>query len=392
MPNSVCSCEELLLSCEQLLAHLRFQYLHALQASESLVNILAMENDTTHNLTHFVLNTGAKIPSVGLGTWQTKGDICRAAVRTALEVGYRHVDCAHLYGNEVEVGQALAEALGGGLPGLRREALFVTSKLLCTTNTPKRVEAAVEVSLKNLTLSYLDLYLIHWPDTSSLGDATDPPHKQGKPSPRIKETWRAMERLVEKGLVRAIGVSNFSISQIEELLSFAKIVPAVNQVELHPFWRQDDLLKFCHAKGIHMSAHTPLGLPGSSLRSTQDHCSSGEHESTVALMRSRSGHAPMLKTSVVETIAERVHKTPAQVVLRWAIQRGTSVLPRSLHPERIKLNFNILNWSLSDSDWNEINSMEPQLPLIDSQSSHHSEDGPVPLQAVEEMDDNEPTD
>lgn len=349
-----------------------------------------MKDTTAH---HFVLNTGAPIPAVGLGTWQTGGDVCRAAVRTALEVGYRHLDCAHLYGNEVEVGQALSEALAGGLPGLQREDLFITSKLLFATNAPKRIEAAIQVSLKSLNLSYLDLYLLHWPVSVNVGDATDPPYKQGKPSPRIKEAWQAMERLVENGLVRAIGVSNFNILQVEELLSFAKIVPAVNQVELHPFWRQDELVKFCQSKHIHVSAHTPLGVPGSNLKNMQDDASAGEHELLspslpIVFTRSYSGHAPMLKMSAVEVIAERLHKTSAQVILRWGIQRGTSVLPRSLHPDRIKSNFDILSWSLLEEDWNEINLMGPQLRLIDSRNNLLSPNGP--LQSVKEIEDNDP--
>jgi diketogulonate reductase-like aldo/keto reductase len=187
---------------------------------------------------YFTLNTGARIPAVGLGTWQADGASCQAAVATALEVGYRHLDCAHLYGNETDVGQALSEALNGGVPGLKREDVFVTSKLWCTTNTPKRIGRAVEISLKNLGLQYLDLYLMHWPVFSPLGDATDPPSHRSeelmKPPPRRMEaTWRAMEELVRKGLVRAIGLSNFNIAQMEEILSYAKIVPAVNQVGRH---------------------------------------------------------------------------------------------------------------------------------------------------------------
>lgn len=342
---------------------------------------------------HFVLNTGAQIPAVGLGTWQTGGDVCRAAVRTALDVGYRHLDCAHLYGNEVEVGQALAEALDGGLPGLRREDLFITSKLLFATNAPKRIESAIQFSLKSLNLSYLDLYLLHWPVNANVGDATDPPFKKGKPSPRIQEAWQAMEGLVERGLVRAIGVSNFDILQVEELLSFANIVPAVNQLELHPFWRQDELVKYCQSKNIHVSAHTPLGVPGSNLRHMEDDANAGEHELLspslpVVFTRSPSGHAPMLKTSSVEVVAERLQKTSAQVILKWGLQRGTSVLPRSLHPDRIKSNFDILSWSLLEEDWNELNTIAPQLRLLDSRNSFLSASGP--LQSVKEIDDTEP--
>jgi len=180
---------------------------------------------------YFVLNTGAKIPAIGLGTWQSDGDLCVQAVKTALSVGYRHIDCAHLYGNEVEVGEALTKAFNGSL---KREDVFLTSKLYCTMNSLNKIDNYVKVSLKNLGVSYLDLYLMHWPESSAFGDATDPPSKSGSQHRqflnRLKKAWKAMEGLVELGLVRAIGVSNFNSQQIKELLKFAKIVPAVNQV------------------------------------------------------------------------------------------------------------------------------------------------------------------
>lgn len=186
---------------------------------------------------YFVLNTGARIPAIGLGTWQSAGDVCVEAIRTALKAGYRHIDCAHLYGNEIEVGEALAEAFGGGI---KREEVFLTSKLYCTMNSLKKIEDSVRVSLKSLGVSYLDLYLVHWPESLAYGDATDPPSKSGSEyrqfSHRLKPMWKAMEGLVETGLVRAIGVSNFGVQQIKELLQFAKIVPAVNQVSCTLFY------------------------------------------------------------------------------------------------------------------------------------------------------------
>lgn len=281
------------------------------------IYLKGMKGKTGSVRNYFTLNTGAKIPAIGLGTWQSGGDLCVEAVKTALSVGYRHIDCAHLYGNEIEVGEALAEAFKCSL---KREDVFLTSKLYCTMNSINRIENSVRVSLKNLGVTYLDLYLMHWPDSSAFGDATDPPSKSGSEYRqflnRLKTTWKAMEGLVGLGLVRAIGVSNFSVQQIKELLKFAKVVPAVNQVELHPFWRQGELVKFCQLKGIHVSAHTPLGVPTSGPGPSDSGSSGGEDEPgtpRISFRRSRSVHGPMLKLSVVSEIADRHKKTPEQV-------------------------------------------------------------------------------
>lgn len=258
------------------------------------------------------LNTGGLMPIFGLGTWDSPKGQVTEAVLEAIEAGYRHIDCARVYNNEKEVGEALRQAMAKGL--VKREDLFITSKLWNADHGPK-VAAAVDRSLADLGCGYLDLYLIHWPFSGPI-----------KPLPTLGETWQGMEKAYNDGKCRAIGLSNCSSKKIEEILRSAKVTPAVNQVELHPYLPQRDLIEFCRSKGIAVTAYSPLGSPG--------HYGKG-----------------VLADPSVTKIAKKLGRTPAQVLIRWAMERGTIVIPKSVHAEYIRSNLDVFDWELPAEDF-----------------------------------------
>ncbi len=263
-------------------------------------------------LTH---GSGA-IPAVGFGTLIRDPLVTKEATKTALEVGYRHFDCAERYRNEEAVGDAMQAALSAG--AIRREDVFVSTKLWNTNHRPERVKPAFDASRRRLKIDTVDCYLIHTPFAFKPGDELDPRDEHGQvvydSGVTLIETWQALERLVDDGHCKSIGVTDVTLDKLKEIVAAARIKPAVVQVELHPYLPQWDLLDFCREHGIVVQAGAPLAH-GMSPRIVDD--------------------------PVITRIAHRVHKTPAQVALAWAVQRGTAVLTTSTKPDRIRENFEI---------------------------------------------------
>jgi len=295
------------------------------------------------------LMTGDKLPAVGFGLWKVEKQASPTIVEEAARAGYRHFDCASDYGNEADVGQGLRQVLSGVC---KRDELWVTSKLWSTNHAPQHVRQACERSLRDLQLDYLDLYLIHFPIALEYvppetrypaGWFHDPDAAQPKMKPArvpIADTWRAMESLVEAGLVKNIGVCNFGVSLLRDMLSYASIPPAVLQVEMHPYLAQEKLLRFCGEQGIAVTAFSPLG----------------------ALSYFQIGMATedesVLNQPVVRAAAERHKKSPAQVVLRWGVQRGTAVIPKTSRPERLRENLAIFDFELTADEMKAITALD----------------------------------
>ena len=268
-------------------------------------------------MTRIPLSHGAgRIPALGFGTLIPDAAETITATRDALEAGFRHFDCAERYGNEREVGSALQAGLAAG--GIAREDIFVTTKLWNSNHRPERVEPAFQRSLDRLGLKYLDLYLIHTPFAFQPGDDHDPRDQSGNviydQGVTLLDTWKAMESLVDHGKCRAIGLSDISLDEVKPIYESARIKPAVVQVESHPYLPEMELLEFCKEKGIVFLAFAPLG----------------------------HGMKPgLLEDPVISAIAERIGKTPAQVLLAWAVQRGTALLTTPRSAARAKENFDI---------------------------------------------------
>ncbi len=255
------------------------------------------------------LATGSTIPTIGFGLWKIRDqDACIASVNAALAAGYRHLDTAQAYGNEAFVGQAVAAS------SIPRSELFITTKIKVENITLGNVAGSFEHSLAHLQTDYVDLLLLHFPVTL-----------------RRQSAWPKMEALYNSGQAKAIGVSNYTIKHLEELLAHCQIKPAVNQVELHVFLQQPDLIKYCHDHGIVVEAYSPLA------------------------------HGQGLDNPILAQIAAKHHKTPAQIMIRWCLEIGTVPLPKSEHPDRIASNFDVYDFSLDAADMGQIGSLESDL-------------------------------
>ncbi|KAK9442321.1 D-galacturonic acid reductase [Metarhizium brunneum] len=269
----------------------------------------------------FKLNTDAEIPAVGLGTWQSKPGEVQAAVSYALQNGYKLVDGAYCYGNEGEVGQGLREAFAAGV---KREDVFVVTKVWATYNT--RVAEGLEKSLQSLGLEYVDLLLIHWPVLlNPKGNDDKFPTLPDGSRDIIRdwnhvEAWKQMEQVFASGKAKAIGVCNYSKKYLEELLPHAKVVPAVNQIENHPSLPQQEIVDLCNEKGIHVMAYSPLGSTG----------------------------GPMMSAAPVVKLAEKKGVNPSTILLSYHVARGSTVLPKSVTPARIKANLEIVKLDADD--------------------------------------------
>src|SRR5271166_2093568 len=276
-----------------------------------------MTESSELRLTRMPLNHGGGlIPALGFGTLIPDPAVTITATRDALEAGFRHFDCAERYRNERQVGEALQAAFAAG--GIAREDIFVTTKLWNSNHRPERVRPAFEASLDRLGLDHLDLYLMHTPFAFQPGDDQDPRDANGNvlydKGVTLLDTWRALENLVDEGRCKAIGLSDVSLGQVKEIFDAARIKPAVVHVESHPYHPQWDLLDYCRKNRIVLQAFAALG---------------------------HSLEPKLLEDPVITAIAKRVNKTPAQVLLAWAIQRGTALLTTSKTPSRIKENFEV---------------------------------------------------
>ncbi|KAK4882821.1 hypothetical protein RN001_006140 [Aquatica leii] len=302
---------------------------------------------------HVTLNDGNQMPMIGLGTSRTFSSESIQAVKDAIDIGYRHFDCAFIYRNEKNIGVGLTAKIAEGV--VKREDLYITSKVWNTYHRPGIVETALRNSLKDLGLDYVDLYLIHWPTGYKEEEASNEP-----PGPKVPnfsdydyvDTWKAMEEIQKKGLAKSIGVSNFNKNQLERILEKAEILPVVNQIECHPYLNQNKLIKYCKSKNIQIVGYSPFASPGR--------------------FSSLPNYIKVFENPKIIEIANKYNKTPGQVILRWQIQRDVVVIPKSINKNRIKENFTIFDFHLSTEDISIIDGLNTnsRFVLLDGAKTH----------------------
>uniref|UniRef100_A0A914WIJ7 NADP-dependent oxidoreductase domain-containing protein n=1 Tax=Plectus sambesii TaxID=2011161 RepID=A0A914WIJ7_9BILA len=293
------------------------------------------------------LKSGEKIPVIGLGTWLSKPGEVAQALKIALKNGYRHIDCAHAYMNQDEIGQVLEEVIAQGT--VKREELFITSKIWNTFHSYEKTKEAVDIILQQLKLKYVDLLLIHWPMGFQEGGEIFPRTADGNhmhySDADYLDTWKALEEAVQAGKVKTIGLSNFNSQQIQRVIDHSHIQPAMLQIESHPYFQQTKLINFCKEKGIEVTAYSPLGNMATPFR--------------------KEGQANLLEDPVILEIAKHHNKSPAQVIIHWSIQRGVIVIPKSTSEHRLKENFDVFDFELSKDEMAKMAGIDRNWRILD---------------------------
>lgn len=305
-----------------------------LHTTTTRISIVFYFTKTSFFMKTLTFKNGDQMPLLGLGTWKSAPGEVYQAIREAIRIGYRHFDCAAIYSNEKEVGQALADAQKAG--EVTREELWITSKLWNSAHRKADVLPALHQTLSDLQLPYLDLYLVHWPVVLQPGvgfpkTVEEFDTLEGVP---LHETWGQMEVALEKGLVRHIGVSNFNITRLKEISDGARHLPEMNQCEMHPFLPQQKLVDYCHSQSIHMTAYSPFGSPDRATKSPDE--------------------PSLFENQVIREVAQRHQATPAQVLVAWSVARGIGVIPKSVKAARLQQNFDGAHIELSADDMNAL--------------------------------------
>ncbi|GHB24423.1 aldo/keto reductase [Mongoliitalea lutea] len=290
---------------------------------------------------------GDHLPIIGLGTWKSKPGQVYQAVLWALESGYRHIDCAAIYNNQSEVGEALTKAFGDGL--VKREDVFITSKLWNSNHRLEDVEEGLTKTLSELRLSYVDLYLMHWPISFKKGVefAQNREEFYTYQDVPLTQTWEGLESCYIKGLTKHIGMSNFNIAKLSEILDNCKIKPEMNQVEMHPFLPQEKLVKFCKDQGLLMTAYSPLG--------------SGDRASSIK----KEDEPDLMNHDLIQDLANKYGCSNAQILIAYSVARGIAVIPKSVNQERIKQNLEAITIELSDEDMLALKNIGKNYRFID---------------------------